>query len=138
MIVNLSPQVFLLATNRTNQGITATGMTMYATTAAFSCVCIYETVITTYRHTPWKKFGPKRKLTVKDEMTMMLMMLRLGLTSELLGDLIGVSVSVVSQVINAWIKFLEYEPRPLICWQPKEDIQATLPDVYATFSPRLR
>ncbi len=67
-----------------------------------------------------------------------LMELMLGLTSEMLGDRFGVSVSVVSQVINVWIKFLAQEPRPLIYWPPKEDIQATLPDVYATFSPRLR
>ena len=46
---------------------------------------MYETVIITYRHSPPKKFGPKRQLTVKDEMTMTLMKLMLGLTSELLG-----------------------------------------------------
>ena len=89
-------------------------------------------------HSPPKKFGPKRQLTVKDEMTMTLMKLRLALTSELLGDLFGVSISVVSQVINTWLKFLAHELKPLIYWPPKEDIQATLPDVYQAFSPRLR
>ena len=88
-------------------------------------------------HSPPKKFGPKRQLTVKDEMTMTLMKLRLGLTSELLGDLFGVSISVVSQVINTWLKFLAHELKPLIYWPPKEDIQATLPDVYQAFSPDL-
>lgn len=85
-----------------------------------------------------KKFGPKRKLSVKDELVMTLMKCKVGMNSELLGDFFGVQLSVVSQVLNTWLKFLAYELKPLIHWPDKEITKETLPHVYSSIAPNLR
>ncbi|XP_014678536.1 PREDICTED: uncharacterized protein LOC106818335 [Priapulus caudatus] len=85
-----------------------------------------------------QKPGPKRKLSIKDEMLMTLMKLRLGLGNDFLGDIFLVSPALCSQVLNTWIKFLAYELKPLIYWPAKEVVLRTLPDAYKTFAPKLR
>ncbi|CAC5421813.1 unnamed protein product [Mytilus coruscus] len=85
-----------------------------------------------------KKFGPKRKLSVKDEIVMTLMKCKVGMNSELLGDFCGVQLSVVSQVLNTWLKFLAYELKPLIHWPDKEITKETLPHVYTSIAQNLR
>ena len=50
------------------------------------------------------KFGPSRKLAIKDELLMVLMKLRLGLMNEDLSDRFGTTTSLVSSIFNTWIK----------------------------------
>lgn len=73
------------------------------------------------------KSGPARKLTIKEELVMTLMKLRLGLINDLLGDIFGVSSSTVSQIFNTYIRMLSKLLKPLIFWPSKEKIQDHLP-----------
>ena len=73
------------------------------------------------------KSGPARKLSVREELVMVLMKLRLGLINELLGDMFGVSSSSVSQIFNTYARMLSKVVKPLIFWPPKERIHEHLP-----------
>ena len=53
-----------------------------------------------------KKSGPSRKLSVKEELTLVSLKLRTAITNEMLADLFNVSNGGASQVRNTWIKFL--------------------------------
>ena len=81
-----------------------------------------------YKKTPQKP-EPSRKLTMKEELLMTLMKLKLGVINQLLADKFGVliSLSVVSQILNTWIKFLADELSPLIFWPSKDMVRDTLP-----------
>ena len=50
--------------------------------------------------------GPSRALTVEDEFFMVLCRLKVGLLEEDLSARFGVCQSVVSQIVNTWIKFM--------------------------------
>ena len=56
-----------------------------------------------------KKSGPKRKLSVKEELTLVLLKLRTAVTNEMLADLFGIGTGGASKVINTWVKFLARE-----------------------------
>jgi hypothetical protein len=90
-----------------------------------------------FRKSP-KKPGRQRKLSIKDELLLTLMKLRLGLGNDFLADLFGISRTLCSQILNTWIKFLAYELKPLIFWPRKEDIIDKLPEVYHKIAPKLR
>ena len=74
-----------------------------------------------------KKTGPQRKLSVKEELTLVLLKLRTAVTNEMLADLLDISTVGASQVINTWVRFLACELKPLIFWPSKEAIQESLP-----------
>ena len=74
-----------------------------------------------------KKTGPQRKLSVKEELTLVLLKLRTAVTNEMLADLFDISNGGASQVINTWVKFLACELKPLIFWPSKEAIRESLP-----------
>ena len=77
-----------------------------------------STMYRKFRSTP-KKFGPKRKLRIRDELVLVLMKLRLGLTNEFLATIFSISVTTCSQIFNTWIPFLAKELKPLIFWPDK-------------------
>ena len=58
---------------------------------------------------------------------MTLMKLKLGVINQLLADMFGVSLSVVSQILSTWIKFLADVLSPLIFWPSKDMVRDTLP-----------
>ena len=70
------------------------------------------------KKTPQKP-GPSRKLTMKEELLMTLMKLKLGVINQLLADKFGVSPSVVSQILSTWMKFWADVLSPLIFWPSK-------------------
>ena len=74
-----------------------------------------------------KKTGPQRKLSVKEELTLVLLKLRTAITNEMLADLFDISNGGASQVVNTWVKFLACELKPLIFWPSKEAIRESLP-----------
>jgi hypothetical protein len=51
-----------------------------------------------------RKIEPSRKLSIKEELIMVLMKLRLGLMNEDLFDRFGTTTSVVSSIFNTWIR----------------------------------
>ena len=58
---------------------------------------------------------------------MTLMKLKLGVINQLSADMFGVSLSVVSQILSTWIKFLADVLSPLIFWPSKDMVRDTLP-----------
>ena len=74
-----------------------------------------------------KKTGPQRKLSVKEELTLVLLKLRTAVTNEMLADLFDISNGGASQVIKTWVKFLACEWKPPIFWPSKEAIRKSLP-----------
>ena len=85
-----------------------------------------------------KKFGPKRKVTIRDELFMVLMKLRLGLMTEDLADRFGISSSTVSSIFNTWIKVLSMCLKRLIFYPDKICAKANLPECFVKSYPRLR
>ena len=75
-----------------------------------------------------EKTGPQRKLSVREELTLVLLQLRTAITNEMLADLFDISNGGASQVINTWVKFLACELKPLIFWPSKEAIRESLPE----------
>ena len=62
------------------------------------------------------------KLSVKEELTLVLLKLRTAVTNKMLADLFDISTGGASQVINTWVKFLACKLKPLIFWPSKEAI----------------
>ena len=79
-----------------------------------------------FKQTP-KKSGPMRKLSLREELLLTLMKLRLAPINEMLGDIFGVSETTVSHVFNTWVKMLKEELLPLIYWPEKEAIKSDAP-----------
>ena len=78
-----------------------------------------------FKKTP-VKFGSKRKLTMKEELLIVLMKLHLGLLN--LGDMFGISSTSISVIFNTWIKLLAAELCPLVFYPDKIIIREYLPD----------
>ena len=81
--------------------------------------------------------GPKRKLTTKEELLLVLMKLRKGLHNDMLSELFSVSEGTVSKIFNTWIKFLSRELNPLIYWPSRANVQANMPPSMQSY-PNLR
>ena len=85
-----------------------------------------------------KKFGPKRKLSIVQELLLVLMKLRMDLTNEFLAALFDVCPSTCSSILNTWLKFLAEELKPLIYIPSKEAVKRHLPECYQSFVPNIR
>ena len=83
-----------------------------------------------------KRQGRNRKLPLEDEMLLTLMKLRLGLMNEDLCERFHVSHGVCSSIITTWIKFLAKELKGLVYYSSHEEIQHSLPSVWAKY-PRI-
>jgi len=85
-----------------------------------------------------RKSGPKRKLSVWQEFTLVLQRLRLGLLERDLADRYRVSVSTVSDIIRTWIKFMKSELQYLcIVWPSKEQLKFYMPSMFKELYPEL-
>jgi len=94
-------------------------------------------IVRRFRRTP-KKSGPTRILSCKDEFTLTLMKLRLGLTNGFLSHIFGLSSGCCSSIINTWIKFLAHELKCLVFWPSKEQIRTYRPPSLRRNYPNLR
>ncbi|CAG2241542.1 uncharacterized protein [Mytilus edulis] len=88
---------------------------------------------TSYQENNAKKPGPKRKLSLEDELLMTLMKLRLNLNQEFMASLFNVSSSLVSSIITTWISLLALELRPLIHWPTRDQLDQYYPDCYSKY-----
>jgi hypothetical protein len=80
-----------------------------------------------------KRFGPQRKLLDKDEFLLTLMRLKLGLVQKHLSGLFGISITLVSQIFNAWLAALDQTAtKCLLFWPNKEQIHTTTPQRFRT------
>lgn len=89
------------------------------------------------KRTPQKP-GPARMMCKKDELVMVLLKLRLGLTLAFLSSLFNVSCSTSSQIFNTWVKFLSNELKPLVYWPDKATILENMPPSLKGKYPSLR
>jgi hypothetical protein len=90
-----------------------------------------------YRRTP-RKPGTERKLSVKCELVMVLMKLKLGVTNSFLSCLFGISEGLCSSILNTWKKFLADQLRGLVFWPDRAAVTKAIPRTLATKYPHLR
>jgi len=90
-----------------------------------------------FRATP-KKSGVGRRLTVKSELVLVLMKIRLALPNEFLAGLFGISVASCSSILNTWLRFLAKEFKPLVFWPEKESVRTMIPASLKVKYPNLR
>ena len=76
------------------------------------------------------KPGPSRVLTIKNEFFLVLCRLKVGLLEEDLSARFGVCQSVVSQIVNTWIKFIFFRFKELDVFPSREIVQLHLPECF--------
>ena len=76
------------------------------------------------------KPGPCRALTVENEFFLVLCPLKGGLLEEDLSARFGVCQSVVSQIVNTWIKFIFFRFKELDVFPSREIVQLHLPECF--------
>lgn len=70
------------------------------------------------------------KLSLKDELLLCLMKLRLNLTNEDLAYRFGVAKSTVSRIFHKWLDVMYVKMKSCIRWPDKETVRQTLPNVF--------
>lgn len=85
-----------------------------------------------------RKFGPRRKLSLKSEFLLTLMKLRLGSTNEFLATTFAIMPSTCSAILHTWITFLGKFLKPLVFWPDKGIILSTMPPYLRAKYPKLR
>ena len=93
---------------------------------------------TEYHPAEYNKPGSKRKLTIWQEFSLVLLRLRLGLLEKDLADRFRISMPTVSVIWRTWIKFMRKELEPVCIQCPSKDqIVHFMPPVFKTFYPDL-
>ncbi|CAC5410113.1 unnamed protein product [Mytilus coruscus] len=86
-----------------------------------------------------QKHGPRRILSIKEELAITLIRLRRGFDTKSLGNMFGTSESSVSRIFNTWINLVSHELNFLIRWPSMEQIRNKLPKcfkvLYTTTKP---
>ena len=85
-----------------------------------------------------KRKSKKRTLTLREEMLMVLMKLRLNLLLEDLADRFSLSSGRISRIFTTWVKVLARVLQPLLRYPSKESILVDLPQCVRKKYPRLR
>ncbi|XP_062574812.1 uncharacterized protein LOC134236655 [Saccostrea cucullata] len=80
-----------------------------------------------------KRRGPKRLLSIREEMVMTLMRLRRGIDTKTLGAIFGVQAGTVSKIFFTWTTFLALELKFLISWPTRNQIAQKLPSCFKYF-----
>ncbi|XP_020904289.1 uncharacterized protein LOC110242620 [Exaiptasia diaphana] len=81
-----------------------------------------------YQTTDKKKTGPKRTLSLPEELILCLVRVRLGITGRHLSDIFHVSETLVSHTFTTWICFLSSVfKKTLLLWPSRADIKKHLP-----------
>lgn len=76
------------------------------------------------------KPGPSRALTVENEFFLVLCRLKVGLLEEDSSAIFGVCQSVVSQIVNTWIKFIFFRFKELDVFPSREIVQLHIPECF--------
>ena len=85
-----------------------------------------------------KKPGPSRKLTLFEEFILTLLRLRLGIGTQFLSTLFGVSQSMVSTIFTTWMSFMAQELAPLLKWPSRAKIDQHMPLSFRRKYPKTR
>ncbi|XP_060754015.1 uncharacterized protein LOC132864615 isoform X2 [Neoarius graeffei] len=87
-----------------------------------------------FQHKP----GPQRRLACKDELVLVLMKMRLGLTNNFLCNVFGISAGLCSIILNTYVPFMANQLKNLIHWPIKSSIQEQIPASMKKKYPNLR
>ncbi|CAN7976969.1 unnamed protein product [Ixodes persulcatus] len=82
--------------------------------------------------------GRKRKLTLENELFLVLVRLRLGLFEHDLAHRFCIAQSTVSRICSSWINFMYLKLSTLPLWAPRKAIDATMPGVFIEKYPTTR
>ncbi|CAN7976291.1 unnamed protein product, partial [Ixodes persulcatus] len=82
--------------------------------------------------------GRKRKLTMENELFLVLVRLRLGLFEHDLAHRFCIAQSTVSRICSSWINFMYLKLSTLPLWAPRKAIDATMPGVFIEKYPTTR
>ena len=87
-----------------------------------------------YQTVPNGKPGPKRGLTLKEELIMTLSRLRLGLLGRRLADIFSVSQSQLSRIFTTWVCFLATVLKEVIVlWPSQKEAKLNLPRSFSKY-----
>ena len=86
----------------------------------------------------YQKPGPKRKLTLEQELLLVMMRMRLALLVHDLAFRFQISDSLVSSIFLTWIRVMRLEFSHLIIWPSKEVTRENLPNCFQLFYPKVR
>lgn len=87
-----------------------------------------------YQTSPVTKPGPKRSLSVLEELVICLVRLRLGLMGRQLADIFSISQAQVSQIFTTWVCFLATLFKDtLVLWPSKEAVKKNLPHSFKKY-----
>jgi len=84
------------------------------------------------------KRGPKRALSPRQELFIVLSRLRCGLLEQDLAFRLGISAAHVSRISTTWIDFLHSRFRALPVWAPRQKIDETMPKCFKESYPSTR
>lgn len=76
------------------------------------------------------KPGPSRALSVENEFFMVLCRLKVGLLEDDLAVRFGICQSVVSQIVNTWIRFMFFRFKELDVFPSKEIVKLHMPECF--------
>jgi len=92
-----------------------------------------EEAIPAYMTSNKSKPGPKRKLSMEEELLVSLMYLKLNVIEEYMAFLFDVSCSTISDILSTWLPMLALELRGLIYWPCAEEIVLCYPKCFERF-----
>ena len=84
------------------------------------------------------KTGPERKLSLEQELLLMLMKLRLALLVDDLAFRFKVSHGSVSSIFITWVKLLSKELSILIIWPSRSQMRNNLPHCFKKLYPKVK
>jgi hypothetical protein len=84
------------------------------------------------------KPGVTRQLSVRDELVLVLIKIRLGVQNAFLGCLFNIYEGSFSSIFNTWIKFLAQQLKHLVFWPNRDACRAMMPMSLARKYPTLR
>ncbi|XP_033730305.1 uncharacterized protein LOC117319639 isoform X2 [Pecten maximus] len=94
-----------------------------------------ETAEINGRQTPRR--GPKRMLSLKEELAVTLTRLRRGIDTVTLGNMFGISEASLSRIVITWVSLIAAELKYLIRWPSREQISHKLPACFKHY-PKTR
>ncbi|CAN7977461.1 unnamed protein product [Ixodes persulcatus] len=82
--------------------------------------------------------GRRQKVSVENQLFLVLMKLHLGLFHQHLGHLFSVSTSTVSRIFSSWVDFMYLQLSEVPLWLPRHAIDASMPEAFLGKYPTTR
>ncbi|CAN7949879.1 unnamed protein product [Ixodes hexagonus] len=89
-------------------------------------------------HPSHESRGRRRKVTVENQLFLVLVKLHLGLFHQHLGHLFSVSTSTVSRIFSSWVDFMYLQLSEVPLWLPRHAIDASMPEAFLAKYPTTR